>query len=441
MRQYRKNQPSFPLHQTEHRHGKELEEISRILDENPTLAEVVLQESETDPGRGAPGMTGEQILRCAIVKQMEGLSYDRLAFALEDSLSLRDFCGFSFQKAPKRSTLAENISRIGWKGWKQITDALTRWATGEGLEKGRKVRIDATSVESHVLKPTDNQLLYDCVQVLTLLLRNLRTIVEFGMTDHRRRARKRNTQIRNARRQSLRVSPYRDLLQVAVMTRSYVDRACQAADISDPVVCKLVRRLSHFAELTDRVIDQTRRRVLQGQTVPASEKLVSIFEEHTDILRKGSRDPVYGHKLFLTCGKTSLITDCLLERGNPADATRLRPMLERQNSLYERYPRQAAADGGFSSAENLNWARNEAGIKDMSFSKKCRLKVSHMVKSSWVYRRLKNFRAGVEGCISFFKRGFGGGHCNWNGWEGFQQYVHLSVLSYNLLVLARLRLA
>jgi len=93
MRQNRKNQPSFPLHQSEHRHGRELEEISRILDENPTLAEVVLQESETDSGRGAPGMSGEQILRCAVVKQMEGLSYDRLAFALEDSLTLRDFCG------------------------------------------------------------------------------------------------------------------------------------------------------------------------------------------------------------------------------------------------------------------------------------------------------------------------------------------------------------
>ena len=121
-----KNQPSFSLHQTEHRHGKELEEISRILDENPTLGKVVLQESKTDPGRGAPGMSGEQILRCAIVKQMERLSYDRLSFALEDSLMLRDFCPISFCRAPKRSTLAENISRIGWQSWKKITDILTR---------------------------------------------------------------------------------------------------------------------------------------------------------------------------------------------------------------------------------------------------------------------------------------------------------------------------
>ena len=441
MRQNRKNQPSFPLHQSEHRHGRELEEISRILDENPTLAEVVLQESETDSGRGAPGMSGEQILRCAVVKQMEGLSYDRLAFALEDSLTLRDFCGFSFDKAPKRSTLAENISRIGWRGWKEITDILTRWADETGLEKGRKVRIDATAVESHIRKPTDNQLLYDCVRVLTRLLQELRGKVDFVMTDHRRRAKKRHTQIRNARRQALRVKPYRDLLQVAAMTRSYVERAFEAADLADPVLCKLVGKLRHFAELTDRVIDQTRRRVLQGETVPASEKVVSIFEEHTDILRKGSRDPVYGHKLFLTCGKSSLITDCLLERGNPADATRLQPMLQRQNRLYGRYPRQAATDGGFSSGENLDWARRQAGIKDMSFSKKCRLKVADMVKSSWVYQQLKKFRAGVEGCISFFKRGFGGGRCDWNGWQGFQQYVHLSVLSYNLLVLARLRMA
>ena len=307
------------------------------------------------------------------------------------------------------------------------------------------MRIDATAVESHIRKPTDNQLLYDCVRVLSLLLQNLRTTVDFAMTDHRRRAKKRHTQIRNARRQTRRVAPYRDLLQVAGMTRSYVDRACEAAlgpALQDPTVSRLLHKLRYFADLTDRVIDQTRRRVLEGETVPASEKVVSIFEEHTDILRKARRDPVYGHKLLLTCGKTSLITDCVLERGNPADATRLQPMLKRQNRLYGRYPRQTAIDGGFSSRENLNWtARNEAGIKDMSFSKKCRLKVSDMVKSPWVYQQLKKFRAGVEGCISFFKRGFGGGRCDWNRWEGFQQYVHLSVLSYNLLVLARLRLA
>ena len=316
MRQVRENQPSFPLHQCEHRHGQELEQISRILDENPTLAEVVVQHLESDSGRGAPGMSGEQILRCAVIKKLEGLSYDRLTFALEDSLTLRDFCRFSFQKAPKRSTLAENISRIGPGVWKQIADTLTQWAARTGLEKGRKVRIDATPISCSIRQPTDNQLLYDAVRVLTRLLAVLSAKADFAWTDHTRRAKKRHMKILNSRRQALRLAPYRDLLRVACLTRSYVDGACQAAvDVADPVVSKLVRKLRHFADLTDRVIAQTRRRVLEGESVPAAEKVVSIFEEHADILRKGTRETVYGHKLYLTCGKSSLITDCMLGAG------------------------------------------------------------------------------------------------------------------------------
>ena len=113
---------------------------------------------------------------------------------------------------------------------------------------------------------------------------------------------------------------------MAGLTRSYVDGACEAAAggvVADPIMSKLVRKLRHFADLTDRVIAQTRRRVLEGESVPAAEKVVSIFEEHADILRKGTRETVYGHKLYLTCGKSSLITDCMLVRGNPADSGRL----------------------------------------------------------------------------------------------------------------------
>ena len=421
MRQVRENQPSFPLHQCEHRHGQELEQISRILDENPTLAEVVVQHLESDSGRGAPGMSGEQILRCAVIKKLEGLSYDRLTFALEDSLTLRDFCRFSFQKAPKRSTLAENISRIGPGVWKQIADTLTQWAARTGLEKGRKVRIDATPISCSIRQPTDNQLLYDAVRVLTRLLAVLSAKADFAWTDHTRRAKKRHMKILNSRRQALRLAPYRDLLRVACLTRSYVDGACQAAvDVADPVVSKLVRKLRHFADLTDRVIAQTRRRVLEGESVPAAEKVVSIFEEHADILRKGTRETVYGHKLYLTCGKSSLITDCMLVRGNPADSGRLQSMLERKPVV--RATRQAATDGGFASRSNLDWAKGEARVKDMAFAKKCRLQVEEMAKPPGS-RQLRRFRAGIEGCISHFKRAFGGGCCDWKGWRPLRASV------------------
>ena len=210
-------------------------------------------------------MSGEQILRRRQIKKLEGLSYDRLTFALEDSLTLRDFCRFSFQKAPKRSTLAENISSIGPGVWKQIADALTQWAARTGLEKGRKVRIDASPVSCSIRQPTDNQLLYDAVRVLSAACGALG---QGGLRLDRstRRAKKRHMKILNSRRPALRLAPYRDLLWVAGLTRRRgrgLRRLGGCGGGSD--MSKLVRKLRQdFADLTDRVIAQTRRRVLEG---------------------------------------------------------------------------------------------------------------------------------------------------------------------------------
>ena len=284
-------------------------------------------------------------------------------------------------------------------------------------------------------------MLYDAVRVLTRLLAVLSAKADFAWTDHTRRAKKRHMKILNSRRQALRLAPYRDLLRVACLTRSYVDGACQAAvDVADPVVSKLVRKLRHFADLTDPG-DRS------DPAASARGRVGTGRREGGLHLRRARRHPAQGHpgdrlraQAVSDLRQSSLITDCMLVRGNPADSGRLQSMLERQNQLYGRYPRQAATDGGFASRSNLDWAKGEARVKDMAFAKKCRLQVEEMAKSPWVYRQLRRFRAGIEGCISHFKRAFGGGCCDWKGWQGFQQYVHLSVVAYNLLVLARLRL-
>jgi IS5 family transposase len=189
----------------------------------------------------------------------------------------------------------------------------------------------------------------------------------------------------------------------------------------------------------DQVIEQSYRRVILEEAVPVDEKIVSIFEEHTDILRKGGRDTLFGHKIFLTCGKSSLMLDCLLTRGNPADQSLACRMLRRQQKLFDRYPRQASFDGGFATPDNLNWAKKQ-GVQDVVFAKKAGLKIENMARSSWVYRQLRRFRAGIEGCISTLKRVFGLRRCLWKGWHHFQRYVYASIVSYNLVVLARLLL-
>ena len=185
------------------------------------------------------------------------------------------------------------------------------------------------------------------------------------------------------------------------------------------------------------VMDQTQRRVFQGETVPADKKVFSLFEPHTDIIIKGARDVAFGHKLNLTTGRSGLVLDVVIEPGNPADTARFLTMIERQTMIYGRPPRQVATDGGYASQENLAAAK-ALGTKDVAFHKKKGLKVSEMVKSPWVYRKLRNFRAGIEGNISCLKRAYGLSRCTWKGLEHFRSYVWSAVVSRNVLLLARL---
>ena len=441
MRKNRENQlplsPLWPNHQL----AKELRVISEILDQNPSISDLVLQDvcDKVSARNGAGGLTGEQVLRCALLKQMHQFSYEKLAFHLSDSQSFRTFCRLPYGDTPSRSALQENISKIEDSTWQETNQVLVGWANQEGLEKGRKVRVDATSVESTIRYPTDSQLLYDSIRVVTRLLRRLSQQQSVAFVDHSRRAKRRCLNIRNSRGEK-RKNHYRDLLKVARKTYGYGTRAVGAAQPGhDPFTLALVAQLSHYLDLMRRVLEQTRRRVLEKEKVPAPEKVVSIFEEHTDIIEKGARESVFGHKLYLSVGKSSLILDALLVRGNPADSRQVQPLLERQCLLYGRYPRQASFDGGFASPDNLKWAKGQ-GVRDVAFAKKAGLKIENMVRSSWVYRQLRRFRAGIEGCISTAKRVFGLSRCLWKGWAHFQRYVHLSVVSYNLVVLARLLL-
>src|SRR5207245_10943502 len=160
-------------------------------------------------------------------------------------------------------------------------------------------------------------------------------------------------------------------------------------------------QLGHCLPLIERVLDQAERRVLAGEAVPAGEKLVSLFEPHADIIVKGGRDVHYGHKLNLTTGRSGLIFDVVIETGNPADSERFLPMLDRHIARAGAPPRQTAADGGYASRANLDAAKAR-GVADVAFHKKCGIAVTDMVKSPWVYRRLRNFRAGIEAGISCF---------------------------------------
>jgi len=453
MRKARKIQPNLPESWLDLDHAKELQEVSRLLDEHPKIDELVLQDLREATGSpaaetGAGGLSAEQVLRALLIKQMNGFSYRALAFHLEDSRTYRTFCRLGILEAtPSKSTLAYNIKALRPETLEAIHRILVGAAKRHKIERGRKVRSDSTVVEAPIHHPTDSALLWDCVRKLTALMSQARKLLgaeHIHFANRTRRAKRRRREIVDAKRKEQRKKPYRDLLRVSEEVRTMGLRICrklstppfELGPLETLVAQNLAAQFDHFLALTDRVIDQTRRRVLEGESVPAEEKVVSIFEPQADIIRKDRRETFYGHKICLSVGSSSMILDCVVLRGNPPDASLAPTMVERQVDLYGRPPRQVAFDGSFASKSNLVAIR-QAKVRDVAFSKHRGITISDMARSTWVYKQLRRFRAGVEGVISFLKRAFGLGRCTWRSWPSFQSYVWSSILACNLLIMAR----
>ena len=430
----------------EHETSRQLKKLSNILDNNPAILDIatkaIIDFNKKNTGR--KGMTVDSILRAALLKQMMGLTYDELSFYLQDSLSYNSFARIDSPKGYSDSCLQSCISKLDAASWEAINRLLLEDAATKGIEEGRMVRIDSTVTETHILSPMDSNLLWDCVRVMVRLLKKVVPILEpgtFTFCDRSRAAKRRMNTIAYARG-SNKVKQYKQLIKNTKETRDYLNEALgKDSRVVDPFkFMQLEQEATVLLQLTEKVIGQTERRVLKGEKVPAQEKIFSIFEPHTNIIIKGTRDIKYGHKLNLTTGKSGLVLDVYIEDGNPADAARLCPMLERQQEIYGKAPRQASADGGYASQDNLAKAK-AMGIKDVAFNKKRGLKVEDMVKSNWVYKKLFRFRAGVEGNISCLKRRFGLSRCNWKGLDKFKAYVWASSVAYNLLQLTRIKIA
>ena len=447
MREKHTVQRSIFEHYAEHEIGLELKSMSQWLDQNMDLLDWVAADinprNVQDTGR--KGLSVESVLRCAILKQYRQLSYEDLVFCLMDSASCQTFARLTMEWFPKKSVLQSCISAISDVTWEQINQRLLQRAQQAKVEKGEMLRIDSTVTDSPIHEPSDSTLLGDGVRVLVRLLQRAEElasgIVKIEYRNHQRVAKKRMRAIEYTRGQEKKARLYRDLIAVTRNSLRYVEDASLrlvAVRLMQPLACELWQsQWHHYRSLILKVIAQTERRVFAKEKVPATEKIVSLFEEHSDIIVKGSRGVQYGHKLNLSTGRSGLVLDVVIEAGNPADSERFLPMLDRHITQYGKPPRQMAADGGYASIENLRAAKARQ-VKDVVFHKKRGLKVDEMAQSPWVYRKLRNFRAGIEAGISCLKRAWGLGRCNWKGLAHFRAYVWSSVVAHNLALFSRL---
>lgn len=194
--------------------------------------------------------------------------------------------------------------------------------------------------------------------------------------------------------------------------------------------------LERHLEVMRKVYEMAFRREVLGECVAVQDKVFSIYEQHTDLIVKGSRNPAFGHKVSLASGKGSMLFDVKVLDGNPSDSSTLEDALERIKANYGALPERLAGDGGYATRKNFEIAERE-GIATVVFNKLVG-SLRNKVKSKNLETRLKKWRSGMEAVISNLKRGFNIRRCNWKGREHYDSKVMWSALAYNICILTKL---
>jgi IS5 family transposase len=285
-----------------------------------------------------------------------------LAFHLQDSASFQAFARLGTGQAPSKATLQANISAITESSWAAINAQLMAAACDAGAERGVLWRLDSTAIAAPIHEPTDSSLLLDGIKTIDRLLKQAEQLPGAPVLDwrnHTRRAKRRDRAIAHTRGMDKKKALYRDLIEVTEATIGYVKDSVLRLALapSDSWQHRAWQaEVAAFIRMVEQV-DPTRRRVFDGEQVPASDKIVSLFEPHTDIIVKDKRGTTFGHKLNLARGQSGLIFDVVVEDGHPADSERFMPMLGRHITQFGRVPRQTAVDGGYVSQANLTAAK------------------------------------------------------------------------------------
>jgi IS5 family transposase len=434
-----------------------LQAVADFLDEHEDLVTLVHQDLVRGlkrPQTGRDGLSAAQVLRAFVLQRVKAWDLRELRERIADGYTLRLFTTFDSQRVPKHDAFHRAFCRLTPATVRALNDAVVQAAVALDIEDGGQLRVDTAVVETDIHWPTDSTLLWDAVRVLTRLVTRLGEHVpsaRSGFADHTRRARRRMQEISRlsaAERPRQQRRKYRDLLGVTagvVATARAAVATARTAPPTDPLAAAVVTALNaeieHFCGLAERVIAQTQRRVLDGDQVPVHEKLFSIFEPHTDLIKRGKahRPVEFGHKVFLAESRHGLITEYRVLDGNPGDEGHVGPSLTQHEATFGRAPALYAADRGFYTPANVE-AVTAAGVDTECVPQRGGRKTPERTahEKSRAFKRGQRFRAGIEGRISVLLRGRGMRRCPLEGRERFEVFVGAAVLANNLLRIATL---
>jgi len=434
-----------------------LQGILGFLDDHAALVEHVrrdLSQGLKNPTTGRSGITPSQALRSLILMRVKNWDYRELRERINDGYTLRTFTDFDGHRVPQHDAFNRAFNRLTPTTLQTINQAVVQAAVQLGLEDGKQLRVDTTVVETNIHFPTDATLLWDTVRTVTRLVADLHEILPRGVqgfTNRTRSARRRMQALERMtaqERHTQQESTYRELLriteQVLDSARQVVQKAARVRRMevdARGVADQLCREITAYCNLGDRVIDQTRRRIIAGEQVPAEEKVYSIFESHTDLIKRGkARKPVeFGHKVFLAESAQGLITDYRVLEGNPADTNQVPASLDRHQQIFHRPPELYAGDRGFYSADNLEDCE-QSGVRQVCIPQRGGQKTAEReaFEHSRAFKKGQRFRAGIEGRISVLLRGRVMKRCRAKGRERFVVLVGAAVLANNLVRIAEL---
>src|SRR3981189_595454 len=349
-----------------------LQAISDFLDVQQNVIERVrsdLVRGLKNAATGRSGLTPQQVLRSLVLMRVKNWDYRELRERIADGYTLRQFTDFHSRRVPRHDAFHRGFTRLTPATLKAINELVVAAAVDLELEDGRQLRVDTTVVQTDIHHPTDSTLLWDVVRVVTRLVGRLAEALGRprikGFRDRTRSARRRMQEIQRMtarQRQEQQTGTYRELIGIAeeviegARTALHQTRKARGKDlITDLAIAETHKEIEHFCGLGARVIDQSRRRVLNGEQVPSAEKLYSIFEPHTDLIKRGKvQTPIeFGHKVFLAESARGLITQYEVLDGNPVDEQHVVASLERHKQTFGHVPKLYGSDRGFFSEKNV----------------------------------------------------------------------------------------
>jgi IS5 family transposase len=406
--------------------------------------------------RGRKASPAEVVLRLLVLKHMKNWSYETLEKEVRPNVVYRQFTRIGGETVPDAKTMVRWGTALGPEVIRQIHEKVVQASQETQVVSGRKMRVDTTVVETNIHYPTDSTLLGDGVRVLTRTMKQIER--ETGQVGTRLRSRLRSVKhrlieiSRAAKGRSQQAQEkiqrgYEKLMgttrQVLLQAKTFVEEVAsglkQATTLLGDLRLKAcVEQLKHFSQLTERVLEQTQARVIEGNT-HFKDKVLSLFEEHTEAIRKGkaAKPTEFGKMVKIQEAEHQVITDYEVFEKRPVDAELLLPSIETHQNLLDRLPRLVAADAGFFSADNQTKAQKK-GVEQLSVpNKKTRSKAQWAHQRQRWFRRAQRWRVGCEGRISVLKRKHGLLRCRYHGMEGMERWVGLGAIANNLIQIGK----